>query len=111
MQRKYPKLPWRRYADDGLIHCQTLQEAEAVKAALQERLAECKLEMHPDKTKIIYCKDGRRKGDYPDWSFDFLGYTFRTRCVKQKQNFCGFTPAVSNAALKSSTTANTASSK
>jgi retron-type reverse transcriptase len=62
MQRNYPNLPWGRYADDGLIHCQTFQEAEAVKAALQERLEECELELHPDKTKIIYCKDGRRKG-------------------------------------------------
>ena len=104
MGREYPELPWCRYADDGLVHCRTLEEAEAVKAALQKRLAECGLEMHPTKTRIIYCMDERRKGKYPETSFDFLGYTFRTRKVKSRKHnkvFVGFTPAVSNAALKS----------
>ena len=81
MGREHPELPWCRYADDGLVHCRTLEEAEAVKAALQKRLAECGLEMHPTKTRIIYCMDERRKGKYPETSFDFLGYTFRTRKV------------------------------
>ena len=71
--------PWCRYADDGLVHCRTEQEAEAVKAALQARLAECQLEMHPSKTKIVYCKTERRKGSYPNVTFDFLGYCFRPR--------------------------------
>jgi RNA-directed DNA polymerase len=61
MGRTFPDLPWCRYADDGLVHCRTEQEAQAVKAALQARLAECHLEMHPDKTQIVYCKDGSRK--------------------------------------------------
>src|SRR5450756_2481130 len=104
MGREHPELPWCRYADDGLVHCRTLEEAEAVKAALQKRVAECGLEMHPTKTRIIYCMDERRKGKYPETSFDFLGYTFRTRKVKSRKHnkvFVGFTPAVSNAALKS----------
>ena len=71
MGREHPELPWCRYADDGLVHCRTLEEAEAVKAALQKRLAECGLEMHPTKTRIIYCMDDRRKGKYPETSFDF----------------------------------------
>jgi group II intron reverse transcriptase/maturase len=104
MGREYPDLPWCRYADDGLVHCRTLKEAEAVKAKLQERLAECHLEMHPTKTRIVYCKDRLRKGNYPIKTFDFLGYTFRPRALwdrKRKEVFDGFTPAVSRAALRS----------
>ena len=58
MARTHPDLPWCRYADDGLVHCRNEQEAQALKAELQARLAECHLEMHPTKTKIVYCKDG-----------------------------------------------------
>ena len=76
MKRTHPDLPWCRYADDGLVHCRTEQEAEALKAELQARLEECGLEMHPTKTKIVYCKDGKRKGKYPNVTFDFLGYHF-----------------------------------
>ncbi len=104
MERTRPDLPWCRYADDGLVHCRSEQEAEAVKAALQARLAECGLEMHPTKTKIVYCKDGKRKGRYPNVTFDFLGYQFRPRKVENTQDgslFCGFVPAVSPSALKS----------
>ncbi|MGH9344114.1 MAG: reverse transcriptase domain-containing protein, partial [Terriglobia bacterium] len=104
MGREYPGLPWCRYADDGLVHCRTLKEAEAVKAKLQERLAACHLEMHPTKTRIVYCKDKLRKGNYPIKTFDFLGYTFRPRVLwdrKRKEVFDGFTPAVSKAALRS----------
>lgn len=103
MQRKYPELPWCRYADDGLVHCRTLEEAEALKAELRKRLAECGLEMHPDKTRIIFCKNGRRKERYPNRSFDFLGYTFRPRHVQNRVDnsiYDGFAPAVSKAALK-----------
>ena len=104
MDRTYPDLPWCRYADDGLVHCRSEQEAEAVKAALQARLAECQLEMHPTKTKIVYCKDGKRKRRYPNVTFDFLGYQFRPRMVQNSQDgslFCSFAPAVSPSALKS----------
>ena len=104
MARTYPDLPWCRYADDGLVHCRNELEAQAVKAALQARLAECRLDMHPTKTKIVYCKDGKRKGQYPNVKFDFLGYCFRPRLVKKSQDntlFCGFNPAVSPSALKS----------
>ena len=74
MVRTHPDLPWCRYADDGLVHCRNEQEAEALKLELQARLAECHLEMHPTKTKVVYCKDGKRKGQYPNVKFDFLGY-------------------------------------
>ena len=64
-----------------LVHCRSEHEAQALKAALQARLAECRLEIHPTKTKIIYCKDGKRKGKYPNIKFDFLGYRFRPQKV------------------------------
>ena len=102
MARTHPELPWCRYADDGLVHCRTEQEAQTIMVELQARLAECHLEMHPTKTKIVYCKDGSRKGKYPNRSFDFLGYCFRPRLVENSRRgtlFWSFTPAVSRAAL------------
>ena len=101
--REFPEVRWCRYADDGVVHCRTKQEAQVVLAALEKRFTECGLELHPEKTRIVYCKDDRRTGDHQYTSFDFLGYTFRPRSVKnQKQGslFVGFTPAVSNSALK-----------
>ena len=101
--RTHPDLPWCRYADDGLVHCRSERETEALRAELQARLAECHLELHPTKTKIVYCKDGKRKATYPNVKFDFLGYCFRPRWVKRLRDntmFCGFNPAVSPAALK-----------
>ena len=104
MARTHPDLPWCRYADDGLVHCRTEREAKAMMSALQARLAECRLELHPTKTKIVYCKDGKRKRAHPTVTFDFLGFCFRPRQVKRARDgklFCGFNPAVSPAALKS----------
>jgi len=104
MARIHANNPWCRYADDGLVHCVSESEAEALKAELQCRLAECGLEMHPDKTQIVYCKDDRRKGEYPRIQFDFLGYTFRPRVVHLSQPtrfFVSFNPAVSKVASKS----------
>lgn len=104
MKKNFPDLPWCRYADDGLVHCRTEQEAHAVKAALDIRLEECKLKMHPEKTKVVYCKDDNRRGKYPNKKFDFLGYTFRPRLVKNSKRgimFVSFTAAVASKALKS----------
>jgi RNA-directed DNA polymerase len=103
MARTYPDLPWCRYADDGLVHCRSEPEAQALKAELHARLAACGLELHPTKTKIVYCKDGKRKGTYPNVQFDFLGYCFRPRLVRRFRDntlFCGFNPAVSGSAMK-----------
>jgi RNA-directed DNA polymerase len=103
MRRTHPDLPWCRYADDGLVHCRTEQEAEALKAELQARLAECRLEMHPTKTKVVYCSDRTRTGTYPNVKFDFLGYEFRPRAVwgtRSGRLLRGFTPAASPSALK-----------
>ena len=103
MARTHPDLPWCRYADDGLVHCRSEQEATALKAELYARLAACSLELHPTKTKIVYCKDGKRRGTYPNVQFDFLGYCFRPRLVRRFRDntlFCGFNPAVSTSAMK-----------
>jgi RNA-directed DNA polymerase len=101
--KKYPSMPWCRYADDGLAHCKTEKEAQQLLVELKQRFADCKLEMHPDKSKIIYCKDANRDGKYKCTSFDFLGYTFRPRLVKSNVNilFASFSPAVSKASIKS----------
>jgi retron-type reverse transcriptase len=64
MKRNLPRNLWCRYADDGLVHCRTLKEAEEIKSKLQARFLECGLELHPTKTKIVYCKDKSRKGKY-----------------------------------------------
>jgi len=104
MTRAHPDLPWCRYADDGLVHCRSEEEAHLVMETLQTRLAECGLEIHPTKTKIVYCKDSNRKSSYPNVKFDFLGYCFRPRQAENSQTakvFCSFLPAVSAAALKS----------
>lgn len=104
MKRKHPTIPWCRYADDGLAHCKTEREAQELLIELKKRFKECGLELHSDKTKIVYCKDGSRKGKYPNVAFNFLGYCFQTRLVKNsKRNsmFLSFTPAVSKEALKS----------
>ena len=102
MQRNYPHIPFERYADDAVCHCRTRAEAECLKKALEQRFADCGLELHPEKTKIIYCKDDDRREDYPVTSFDFLGYTFRPRRSKNRwgKYFINFSPAVSNKATK-----------
>lgn len=104
MQRNYPTTPWCRYADDGLVHCKTEQQAKDILELLNKRFQECGLQLHPQKTRIIYCKNDSRKGSYPKTSFDFLGYTFRPRsCKNSKRNvmFVGFTPSVSKTAINS----------
>jgi len=104
MQRNHPAMLWCRYADDGLVHCKTEQQAQRLLGELDQRFKACGLELHPVKTQIVYCKDNSRRKDYPNKAFDFLGYTFRARLCKNTKRdsvFMNFTPAVSNAALKS----------
>jgi RNA-directed DNA polymerase len=104
MTKQHPQMPWCRYADDGLVHCNTLYQAQKLQAALAERFKACGLMLHPDKTKIVLCKKERHNQDYPITQFDFLGYTFRSRWVKRSRDngmFLSFTPAVSNRSLHS----------
>ncbi len=102
MARKHPDKPFARYADDAVVHCRSRIDSQRLHEDLKKRMADCGLELHPDKTRIIYCKDDSRRGDYPETSFDFLGYTFRPRRSKNRygKHFINFTPAVSNKAKK-----------
>ena len=100
MARNYPHSPFERYADDAICHCQSAKEARALWSALADRLAVCKLVLHPVKTKIVYCKDANRRGDFPIISFDFLGFQFRARkTIWNGKAAHGFMPAASPKAL------------
>jgi len=100
MAREHAAMPFERYADDIVIHCRSKAEAEKALAAITKRLADCKLTVHPEKTKIVYCKDRDRTEGYERTEFDFLGYTFRPRLVRcwDGRYFVSFTPAISRKA-------------
>jgi len=102
VRKEMPGIPFCRYADDGLLHCKSQQQAEYVLRRIAERFVQCGLEIHPEKSKIVYCKDANRPGHYPRISFDFLGYTFRPRrCVdKQGRIHPNFLPAISKISKK-----------
>lgn len=102
MVRHHPEMPFERFADDILCHCDTERQARRLKGELEKRFAECGLQLHPDKTRIVYCKDDDRRGTYPHEKFDFLGYTFRARRSKNRwgKYFVNFSPGVSNRATK-----------
>ena len=100
MKREHPNNPFSRYADDAVAHCRSEAEAKKLLAAIEERLKECKLEMHPEKSGIVYCKDSARRKDYPKVSFTFLGYEFRPRSAQSRdgKTWTGFLPAISASA-------------
>lgn len=102
MRKHYPAIVFERFADDAICHCKTRAQAQYLREALERRFAECHLELHPQKTRVVYCKDDDRRGNYPDHSFEFLGYAFRPRRSKNRWGkfFVSFTPAVSNKAAK-----------
>lgn len=102
MRKAHPSIPFERYADDIIVHCRSKKQAGWIMAEIERRLAQCKLELHPEKTKIVYCKDEIRRGKNPNQRFDFLGYTFRPRLAKSREgkHFVGFLPAVSDKAGK-----------
>jgi group II intron reverse transcriptase/maturase len=98
MREHYPQIPFERYADDVICHCRNEAQADSLRCALEARLGMCKLELHPQKTKIVYCKDANRRGSSPEQRFDFLGYTFRPRPSKRRDGrlFVSFAPAISD---------------
>ena len=101
MVREYPGCPFERYADDVVAHCNTEEQARMLRAAIAERLQALGLELHPDKTKVVYCKDANRRGNGEHTSFDFLGYTFRGRLARGRKGFfVSFLPAMSGQAKK-----------
>ena len=101
MAREFPSVPFERYADDAVVHCKSERQARHVRQAIADRMAEVGLRLHPDKTKIVYCKDGNRPGSYEHTAFTFLGFTFRQRRARNRQgkSFSNFLPAISEDAL------------
>ena len=102
LTRTFPAVTFERYCDDAVIHCGSQAQAVMVRDALAERLAAVGLELHPGKTRIVYCQDADRRGDHEVTSFTFLGYTFRPRLAKNRwgKHFVSFLPAVSKDAVK-----------
>jgi RNA-directed DNA polymerase len=98
----FPNNPWCRYAYDGIIHCRTKEQAELIKRCLQKRFRECSLEIRPEKTRIVYCKDSNRKMKEENIQFTFLGYTFKPRKAKGRTGtvFTSFLPAISKESKK-----------
>ncbi len=101
MAREFPAVRFERYVDDAVVHCVSERQARQVLAALHDRMVEVGLRLHPDKTRIVYCKDGKRRGDYEHTSFTFLGFTFRPRKARSQDGrlFLSFSPAISRDAL------------
>src|SRR2546430_1235581 len=100
---KLSRRPIERYADDVICHCKSETQAKQLRAELDARLAACRLQLHPEKTKIVYCKDDNRRGSYPVKRFDFLGYCFRPRSPMKRADalFVIFSPAVRDKSAKS----------
>lgn len=100
--RNYPMVPFERYADDTICHCETREHAIMMQRAIEERFRACGLELNETKTKIVYCKDSNRKANFEQIQFDFLGYTFRPRKAENraKKCFLSFLPAISGKAKK-----------
>jgi RNA-directed DNA polymerase len=102
MRRIFPAVQFERYADDAIVHCRSERQAKQVMAAIRDRFKECGLELHPTKTRIVYCKDDDRRGSGEHVAFDFLGYTFQPRRAKNRwgKYFVSFLPAISTKAAK-----------
>lgn len=102
LAREFPAVLFERYADDAVLHCVSERQARQVLAALGDRMADVGLQLHPGKTRIVYCQDGRRRGSFEHTAFTFLGFTFRQRRVADKHGrvSSGFVPAISDDAAK-----------
>jgi RNA-directed DNA polymerase len=102
MVRMFPGVPFERYCDDVVVHCASQGQAELVREAIAKRLRECRLELHPVKTRIVYCKDANRRSSYEHVTFTFLGYEFRARQARNRAGrlFDSFSPGISSAAGK-----------
>jgi group II intron reverse transcriptase/maturase len=101
MVREFPTIWFERYVDDAVVHCVSQAQATMVARAIGNRMVEVGLRLHPDKTKIVYCKDSNQRGSHEHTAFTFLGFTFRSRAARAKNGrmFTSFLPAVSKDAL------------
>jgi RNA-directed DNA polymerase len=102
MRGEHPGCPFERYADDVVIHCRSKEQAERVRASVEARLRRCKLEAHPEKTRLVYCRDDNRPQDHERIQFDFLGYCFKPRKAMNQRGeaFTSFQPGISAKASK-----------
>lgn len=103
LELKHKTVKFVRYADDAILHCQSKAHAEQMLNAIGERMEACGLELHPEKTKLVYCRDYRRQGKYPEVKFDFLGYSFQPRTTKSRKTgnlFLGYDCAISISSKK-----------
>jgi len=101
MAREFPGVAFERYVDDAVVHCVSETQAHEVVAAIAQRMEQVGLRLHPEKTKVVYCKDGKRRRSYGQTTFTFLGFTFGQRRARSKQGkkFSSFLPAISKDAL------------
>jgi RNA-directed DNA polymerase len=90
MEKNFPNISFERYADDVIVHCHTRKQSEMILQNIRERMYQCSLELHPEKTKIVYCKDYRRQESYSQVQFDFLGFSFQPRPTKSKRVAGGY---------------------
>jgi RNA-directed DNA polymerase len=102
MVRNHPDCPFERYADDAVVHCTSRHQAEGVLGGIATRMSEVGLRLHPEKTRVVYCKDDNRRGEHEHTTFAFLGFAFRSRGARSKDGviFTAFLPAISPEALK-----------
>jgi RNA-directed DNA polymerase len=102
MEREFPAVTFERYVDDAVVHCVSEKQARMLRDKIAARFDSVGLRLHPEKTKIVYCKDGKRRGSFEQASFTFLGYTFRARRARDRhgQMFTSFLPAISKEAMK-----------
>ena len=102
MAREFPACPFERYADDAVVHCKSLAQARFVLDRLRRRMEQAGVSLHPEKTRIVYCKDGRRRGSHEHTKFTFLGFIFRARGMRTRHGnvFTGFGPGASKEAIK-----------
>jgi RNA-directed DNA polymerase len=102
MAREHPTVRFERYVDDVVVHCVSERQAHTLRAAIADRMEQVGLRLHPDKTKVAYCKDNNRRLAYANTAFTFLGFTFRPREARGRngKRFTAFLPAISKDALK-----------
>ena len=103
LRRNHPNIPFERFADDAVLHCNSEEQANDIKDSVEQRMKQCGLELHPDKPRIVYCQDDDRQLEYGVTKFTFLGYTFQKRLSRTRWGklFVSFSPAVSDEAKKS----------
>ena len=102
MEKNHPQIPFERYADDTICHCNTKAQAESMLHVIRGRLRSCGLELNEEKTKLVYCKDSNREEGHEHIQFDFLGYTFKPMKAvnRRREYFTSFLPVISGKAKK-----------